>query len=96
MSSKTVYTCDKCIKTSEKNDLWQVNINTFPVELEQRSSFVRDALHTTQWCRKCMEKAHLLPARLIPQKNLPKPPTFEELLQDIIETAVDNALDERI
>ncbi len=76
----------------QKSDkqLWLIEIT-----VRQSTTYkVAGAVQRAQeWCRLCTEKAHLLPPVDIEKDKLPPPPTFEDLIRDLVEEVVSDAMD---
>lgn len=91
----TTYACDRCKRVVKHPDeqLWNVAVFMEVVPNWPRPS--TPARGNAQWCRGCCQVMHLLPRGSSEPSTpeLPKPPSFEELVRAIVANEVEQALD---
>ncbi len=92
MTKTTIYTCDKCGATSEKAD----DIIGIAIVVQQSSyqmAYGAPKSFYKHWCIPCLKKFDLIPQ---PSKDKPKPvPTFNDLIEELMEEIVGRQMDER-
>lgn len=83
MTTLTIYTCDKCKKNFEKRG----KISPININVNMRVIYQQD------WCIPCLQEKGLAP-QLATEKTKPTPkPTFEDLLSELVDIAVDQQID---
>lgn len=83
MTTITTYTCDKCKEVFEKRS----KIHPINISVNMRVMYQQD------WCCPCLEEKGLLPRLATSTKKPPPRPTFEDLLSELVEIAVDQQID---
>jgi hypothetical protein len=79
----TTYTCDKCGHLQENDEqMWDVEIAcSHRPSTYTRRRVVKKAL----WCRPCVVQYHLLPAAKEDKPAPTPPPTFEDMIREIVQ-----------
>lgn len=91
MTVTITYRCDKCsAEQHTPEQFWIIQVYVQPLQGSHHSA---NKNAEQQWCRKCVESVHLLPQRQHkdPPVELPEPPTFEELLREIVREEIAEA-----
>ncbi len=87
MSVITKYVCDKCGHSKATSiQMWNVGI---VCETYSSGTPRNNMLYKHLWCRRCLVKAHILSSSDAERDRLKipipeTPPTFEEMLRDLI------------
>ena len=90
----TTYTCDKCKHSQTEKDkprqLWSVGITLATVLRAPYSS--TNPVHTAQWCRECLISFGIMvPSKTDETKAPISPPTFDEMLRDLIQEEMESS-----
>ncbi|HEY1900741.1 MAG TPA: hypothetical protein VGG49_13215 [Steroidobacteraceae bacterium] len=91
MTVTITYVCDKCGEVEMDSDqFWKVGVTIQNYRNHHHGSSQK---HEQQWCRKCVEAAHLLPPQQHKQQHieLPEPPTLEDLVREIAREEISDA-----
>ena len=92
MPIKTTYICDKCAYEQDtKEQMWNIGILVKSLELPHSNVAPRGNLPKVQalYCRKCVQVLGLLPSpEPEPGKPKPEPPTFEEMIREIVQDEI--------
>lgn len=83
----TIYKCDKCgHQQITQKQMYEIQVTRRPLELPHGHSLEKSA----HWCRMCMEAAHIYPPASHKEagKELPPPPTLEDLVRQIVREEV--------
>jgi hypothetical protein len=83
MSIQTIYKCDKCgAEQDTYEQFWAVGIAALHFPLNTERSFLADK--SIQVCRPCLESFGIHVTKK-PSAPVPKPPTVEELIREILQ-----------
>jgi len=91
----TIYTCDRCKAESADNKILDLAIISIGVKDASYGSYssitLRDcANREVEWCIKCRTETGIEREREETPKPLPKPPTIEEMLREIVREELQN------
>lgn len=92
MSVTTTYKCDRCLSEQTTSDqFWVIRILVHTYN--NGHDVYGGGERTAHWCRKCVEAIHLLAPHMHNQQRtpLPAPPTFEEMLREIVRDEIQSA-----
>ena len=90
MSVTTTITCDRCHNEYNNNQMFTVNVTLRP-GAGHTYCHEDKSLWNTDWCQSCCEQMGLKIIKQYPPVTpAPKPPTFEDLIREIVQDVIDN------
>lgn len=94
MAIETKYICDKCGHTQpERDQMWEVAITVRHLNFHNTAVAAIGKTgdkHKRLWCRKCVQKAHLLCADAGEKVKVSlKPPTLEDIVREIVQEEIE-------
>jgi hypothetical protein len=98
MAVETTYICDRCKTRQDTSEgMWKIYIAithwaNYTPSLRD-FGVVPDIKQTNLWCRECTNLFHLTPSPK--EKPAPSPPTFEDLLQELVGEMVADAINDQ-
>lgn len=86
MSITTTYECDNCGRSQQTpTQMWRIDLGIQHLP-EMHTRGAHSNQRTADWCRKCVEAAHLLPnvVHKEAKEELPPQPSLNDLVRQIV------------
>ena len=92
MSVTTTYTCDACKQKLEHGALWEIMVKYRSVGRYGGAESTHNGSNPIHWCKDCMTSNGIISRIRSKDDNnpVPKVPTFEELVRDIVAQELEN------
>lgn len=92
MSTKTEYTCDRCKKVVDKDQLSSVNIGiTQGPGVRYFGQYTNHVIKGQDWCSPCLSECGLVEQKKDhPEEKLVTPLTLEEMFREIVREEIKN------